>query len=122
LRDDYSGGTAGDGTIAKLEPALDRVVMMNLDQSTNEVKANLYNTGSDSKLPDPLPDPPDGGTTSLDEVLSMWEGGSLLAKRGKNTRNVYLWIDEGAAGVQNGDFSSISGEAKKLSDSDTTLR
>jgi len=108
LRDDYSGGTPD----AALSMAGDRIAQMFLNTSTNEVRVKLFtdsdgNGTPDSATPDNAPN-----YTSMDDLISIWEGGKRLAQRDKNTRNIYLWLDSNADGVvDNGDFSSLTGEA-----------
>lgn len=108
LRDDYSGTGTPD---ARLDTSEDRVAKMFLDPTSSEVRINLFNV--DGKLPaiDPTPD----AVIKMDDVVSMWEGGTQLAKTDKSGRSIYLWHDADMDGVvDNGDFSSIGGETMLL--------
>lgn len=113
LRDDYSGTGTPDHT---LNTANDRVAKMFLDPVSSEVKVNLYATPG--RLADPAPTPT--ATVSMDDVVSMWEGGTQLAKSDKSVRHIYLWHDANNDGIiDNKDFSSLGGEAMELVDTDT---
>lgn len=109
LRDDYSNGAIpNDHT---LNTANDRVAKMFLDPDSSEVKVNIYATSG--KLADPAPTPT--AVVAMDDVVSMWEGGTQLAKSTKSERHIYLWYDADKDGViDNKDFSSLGGEAMEL--------
>lgn len=108
LRDDYSGNGTPDHT---LNTSNDRVAKMFLDPNSSEVKVNLYATAG--KLADPAPSPT--ATVTMDNVASMWEGGTQLAKSTKSERHIYLWHDANNDEViDNKDFSSLGGEAIAL--------
>jgi len=107
LRDDHSGGTPD----ATLNTANDRIAKMFLDPESSEVKVNLYATPG--KLAEPAPSPT--ATVGMDNVTSMWEGGTQLAKMDKSQRRIYLWHDNNNDGiVDNCDFSNLTGEAMEF--------
>jgi len=92
----------------------DRIIVMKMDQFNN-VTADLFKgTKEDGTMDDPTT--PDK-TVTVDEINALWEGGAQLAKKDKATRNIYTWVDKDNDGVvDNGDFSSISGEAFEFVD------
>lgn len=117
LRDDASGEayvTNADGTVthsgahnAKLDVATiasggDYVSLMHLDTETNMVRVALveHATGKDvppATAPYPDPDP------LIDELVSIWEAGEVMATRVKaNPRKLYTWADLDYDGVIEG--------------------
>ena len=103
LREDSNG----DG---KLIFSDDRILRLRLDLASNEVKADLFDDSDENGVADTtLP----ASTVGVDSILPLWEGGEMLAKRTKSSRNIYVWVDSDNDGiVDNGDFSSPSGEAQ----------
>lgn len=85
LRED----TNGDG---RLVLSQDRIIQMFLDNSTNEVKANLFSDTNEDGIKDSLT--PDL-TVNIDSIASIWEGGKRLAQRNTGTlpRNIYTFLD-----------------------------
>lgn len=115
LRDDYSGNGVPDAT---LDTAEDRITKMYLNPDTGAVLVDLYD--EPGKLPDPAPTPV--ATVAMDDVVSMWEGGTQLAMSNKSERRLYLWRDANNDGVvDNGDFSSITGEAMELKEANASV-
>ena len=113
LRDDYTNGGSKD---AALIYSQDRILRMRLDTSTNEVNADLYVDTDENGQPDGSPT-----TVLIDDVMALWEAGEKLAKRDKSARKIYTWIDSDNDGVvDNGDFSSFSGEALEFVNNDAT--
>src|SRR3990170_4116472 len=113
LRDDYTNGGSKD---AALIYSQDRILRMRLDTSTNEVNADLYVDTDENGQPDGSPT-----TVLIDDVMALWEAGEKLAKRDKSTRHIYTWVDSDNDGVvDNGDFSSFSGEALEFVNNDAT--
>jgi type IV pilus assembly protein PilY1 len=113
MRDDYTNGGSKD---AALIYSQDRILRMRLDTSTNEVNADLYLDTDENGQPDGSPT-----TILIDDVMALWEAGEKLARRDKSTRNIYTWVDSDNDGVvDNGDFSSFSGEALAFVNNDAT--
>ncbi len=109
--DTYGNLREDSNNDAKLIFNDDKVIQMTLDPTTNQVSANRYlatsETGSIGALVDTVP---------IDDISSLWEAGAMLGKKDKSTRNLYVWVDKNNDGVvNNGDFSSLSGEALDLS-------
>lgn len=108
LRDDYSNGTPD----ATLNTEQDRVAVMRLNPDTSAVRIDLYGN-TPKKLPIPAPAPTE--TATMDDVISMWEGGRKLAASSKDNRKIYLWYDDNNDGaVGNGNFDALGGEAMAL--------
>lgn len=112
LRDDYSGGTPD----AKLVMADDRIVQMSLNTTTNAVDVNLY-TDADGVAPFTA-----AGSTTMDEIMSIWEAGKKLALRDKSSRHIYTWLNTGgtALSTTTDGFSSIGGTAKDFTTSEAS--
>lgn len=113
LRDDFSGGATPD---AKQVMANDRIVKMTLNTTTNAVDVNLY-TDADGVEPFTA-----AGTTTMDDIISIWEGGKKLALRDKSTRHIYTWLDTGGTSTSTtaSGFSSIGGTAKDFTTSEAS--
>jgi type IV pilus assembly protein PilY1 len=120
LRDDNSSASGSGTPDGRLVLNEDRVAQMWLDTNTNEVKVDLF-YDSDGVLP---ASPTINETVQMDQVPSVWEAGKSLAFMNKANRNIYLWHDLDHDGVvDDGDFTTFSGEAVEFTTSAaTTLR
>lgn len=121
LRDDASGGTYTTGATGKttfvgagdliagnkkLDPATiadggDYVARMHLDTENSLVRVALteHATGENVPLAEaPYPDP----DPLIDELVSVWEAGELMATRDKDERRIYTWADLDYDGVIDG--------------------
>ncbi len=106
MRDDHSSLSTTAGTAdARLVLKEDRVAQMFLDQAANEVKVRMIRD-DDGKDVDPTVVEE---TLNIDEVQSIWEAGEILAKRDKDTRTIYTWIDlDHDSKPDTGDFSKVA--------------
>ncbi len=104
LRDD-SGGTPSPPDAA-LVPLEDKQVVMELN-TDSEVVLKRYTDSGALVIEDPV---------KMDDVISIWEGGTKLAKKtNRSDRKIYFWLDTDGDGiVDNGDFGSQSGEARQM--------
>jgi hypothetical protein len=124
LHDDNSNGTPDAGLVLNQ----DRVARMRLNTSDNSVVLDLYNDANSDgviknvtgSLTEQTAVSPAAGVP-LDNVASLWEGGSKLAFQTKSQRNIYLWLDLNNDGLveagSGADFSSDSNETRRLSTS-----
>jgi type IV pilus assembly protein PilY1 len=94
----------------------DLVLRMKLDPVTNQVTADLFSaTAEDGTLdssPTGSPPPTPDRTVAVDDIKALWEAGTMLAKRDKSTRNLYVWVD------QNKDGTRLGHERRGLFDAD----
>ena len=89
---------------------IDKIIRMEVNETTGEVSAGLYSDTSpeDGEADLPTPD----SSVAMDDIKPIWGSGKNLAMRDKTTRNMYVWIDSDADGVvDNGDFGNPTGEA-----------
>ncbi len=118
--DSYGNLREDSNSDAALIFANDKILRMRLDTTDNSVKADLYNDANEDGIIDTAVGSP-ANTVGIDDAASLWEAGEKLAKKDKSTRNIYTWIDINNDGlVDNGDFSSLAGEALSLDSTNNT--
>lgn len=107
LLDDSSGGNTPDAALVLNE---DKRLEMFLNESESAVKVRRYN--HEGVLVSG--DPPASVGISMDDILSIWEGGSTLAKRDKSTRKIYVCLPDSSGVVGDCDFNSLNSRAVQL--------
>jgi type IV pilus assembly protein PilY1 len=115
LREDTNGNDA-------LDVSSDRIITTFLDESSSDTKAKVWYVSGTNQYPDTKTADYDE-IKELDDIVSIWDGGKMLAERSAGDRKIFTYIDKDADGVVDeiGNNLDASGEIVAFKPSNMSL-